>query len=111
MESKINDTNGLIYKKETHRKQTHCCHRGRNSYRLWEGHIHSAIFKMDNQQKPILLHMELCSVLYASLDEREVWRRMDTCICMAESLHSSPEIIKILLIGYTAIQNDFSVKK
>ena len=31
---------------------------------------------------------------------------MDTCICMAESLHCSPETIT-LLIGYTPIQNKF----
>ena len=34
-----------------------------------------------------------------------VWGRMDTCICMAESLHYSPETITILLIDYTPIQN------
>ena len=38
----------------------------------WEGHVHSAIFKMDNQQKPIVYHMELCSVLCVSLDGRGV---------------------------------------
>ena len=33
-------------------------------------------------------------------------------ICMAESLHYSPEMITILLIGYTPIQNNkFKVKK
>ena len=48
--------------------------------------------------------MELCSVLCASLDGREVRGRVDTCICMAESLHSSPETITTLLIGYTPIQ-------
>ena len=31
--------------------------------------------------------------------------RMDTCICMAESLHWSPETITTLLTGYTPIQN------
>ena len=36
---------------------------------------------------------------------------MDTCICMAESLHCSPEIMTTLLIGYTPIQNVFGVKK
>ena len=30
---------------------------------------------------------------------------MDTCVCMAESLHCSPETITTLLIGYTQIQN------
>ena len=50
--------------------------------------------------------MELCSVLYGSLDERGVWERMDTCICMAESLRYSPETITdCLLINYIPIQN------
>ena len=49
--------------------------------------------------------MELCSMLCGSLDRRGVWGRMDTCICMAESLCCSPEIITTLLIGYTPIQN------
>ena len=31
--------------------------------------------------------------------------RMDPCICMAKSLHCSPEIIASLLVGYTPIQN------
>ena len=31
--------------------------------------------------------------------------KMDTCTCMAESLHCSPETITTLLIGYTLIQN------
>ena len=34
-----------------------------------------------------------------------VWGRMDTGICMAESLPCSPETITTLLIGYTPIQN------
>ena len=34
---------------------------------------------------------------------------MDTCICMAESLHCSPEIITTLLIGYAPIQNRVSL--
>ena len=55
--------------------------------------------------------MELCSVLCVSLDGRGVWGRMDTCICMAESLHCLPETITTLLIGYTPIQNALDVKK
>ena len=34
-----------------------------------------------------------------------VWGEMDTYICMAESLHCSPETITTLLIDYTSIQN------
>ena len=32
-----------------------------------------------------------------------VWGRMDTCICMAESLCCSPETTTTLFIGYTPI--------
>ena len=48
--------------------------------------------------------MELCSGLCGSLDGRGVWGRMETCICMAESLPCSPETITTLLISYTLIQ-------
>ena len=47
-------------------------------------------------------------MLCGSLDGREVWERMDTCICMSESLHCSPEIITTLLIGYAPVQNRVS---
>ena len=40
-------------------------------------------------------------MLCGSLDGRGVWKRMDTCICMAESLHCSPATITPLLIGFT----------
>jgi len=42
---------------------------------------------------------------------KRVWGRMDICICMAEFLHCSPEVITTLLIGYIPIQNVFGVKK
>ena len=48
----------------------------------------------------IVWHMELCSMLCASLDGRGVWGRMDTCICMAESFWCSPKTITTLLISY-----------
>ena len=72
---------------------------------------HTAIFKMHNQQKPIVQHMELCSVLCASLDGRRVGGRIDACKCMAESLHCSPETITTSLISYTPIQKVFGVNK
>ena len=43
----------------------------------WEGHVHTATFKMDNQQGPTVQHTELYSMLCANLDGK-VWRRMDT---------------------------------
>ena len=50
-------------------------------------------------------HRRLCSVLRGSLDGTGIWRRMDTRIWMAKSLHWSPETTTTLLIGYTPIQN------
>ena len=42
----------------------------------------------------------------------KIGRRMDTYICVAESLCCPPETIKTLLIGYTPIRNkNFSKKK
>ena len=60
-------------------------------------YVHSALFKMNNQQVLTEKHMELCLTLCGSLDGRVVWGRRDTCICMAESLHCSPETITTLL--------------
>ena len=49
-------------------------------------------------------------MLCGSLDGRGVWGRMDTHICMAESLRYSPETTT-LLISYTPIQNKKCFKK
>ena len=40
--------------------------------------------------------MELYSMLFSSLNGTGVWKRMDMCIFMTESLHYSPETIKTL---------------
>ena len=42
-------------------------------------------------------------MLYASLDEKKVLGRMDTCICMTESLCYSAEAATTLLIGASLI--------
>ena len=44
-------------------------------------------------------------MLCGNLDGRGIWGRMDTCICMAESLYCPHETITTLLIGYIPIQN------
>ena len=43
-------------------------------------------------------------MLSSSLDRRGVWGRMDTYICMAESLCCSPETITTLLISCVVVQ-------
>ena len=44
-------------------------------------------------------------MLSGSLNGRRVWGRMDTCVCMIESLDCSPEAVTVLLMGYTPRQN------
>ena len=58
---------------------------GRDSYGVWDGHVHTTMFKMQNQQEPTVQHKNSCLRSFDSLDGRGVWGRMDTCICMAES--------------------------
>ena len=55
--------------------------------------------------KDLLYSRVLSSIVCDSLDGRGVWRRMDTWICMADSLWYSPETVTALLIGYAPIQN------
>ena len=77
--------------------------------RVGDGQVHTAVFKMDNQQGPIVYHMELCSRLCGSLDGSGVWGRMDICmgyVCMyGQFLPCSPETTTKLLIGYTYPQH------
>ena len=70
---------------------------GRESLGVWDGHVHTAIFKMDHKQGPAVEHRELCSVLCGSLDGRGALGRMDTWICMANLLCCPPETN---IIGY-----------
>ena len=54
-------------------------------------------------------HRELCCMLGSSLDGRGVWGRMDTCVCVTESLCCPPEITTTLLISYVCCMvNSFS---
>ena len=77
--------------------------RGRGGQGVWDGRGHTAVFNMENQQGPAGEHRELCSMSRGSLDGRGVWGRMDTCVCIAESLCCPPEITTTLLISYIPI--------
>ena len=65
-------------------------------------HIDS-IFKIDNQKGPTNSTWNSAQCCVAAW--MGVWGRTDACLCMTESLFSSPEAITTLLIGYTPIQN------
>ena len=77
---------------------------GRDIQGAWDGHAHTAIFTMENQQGPAAAHRELCSMWCAAWVGGE-WGRMDTRTCMAESPQCSPATITTLLTGYTRTPN------
>ena len=79
--------------------------RGRDSQGIWDRHVHTAIFKIDNQEGPPVQHRELSSMLCGSLDDRGIWKRMDTYLFMDEILCSPPKTITKLLSGHTPIEN------
>ena len=45
--------------------------RGRDSLGVWDGHVHTAVFKTDNPQGPTAGHRALFSVSCGGLDGRE----------------------------------------
>ena len=94
--------------KQTHplQEQVYGC-QGRRMWRkdsqgVWDQHVHTAMFKKDNQ-RGCKVQYRNCSMLCGSPDGRRVQGRMDTCICMTESLCCQSETITTLLIDYTAI--------
>ena len=66
---------------------------------VWDGHGHTGVFNMENQQGPAGQRRELCSVSCGSLDGRGVWGRMDMCTWTAESLCCPPKTVPTFLIG------------
>ena len=59
----------------------------RDSYGIWGGHVQTAVFKMELDST---WNSTQCCV--SAWMGAGVWGRMDTCICMAESLCCSPEL-------------------
>ena len=70
---------------------------------VWEGQVHTAVFKIDNQPESTVEHLERCLMLCDRLDGRGSCGKIDTCVCMAESLRYSLETITTWLIDYTPV--------
>ena len=74
---------------------------GKNNYELWEGHVHTATFNMDNQQRPIYSTWNSAQLFVAAW-MKESLGEWDACLCMAASLCRSPQTTTMLVIGYVA---------
>ena len=59
----------------------------------------SSIFKIDNQQRPTAQQRELSSVFCNNVNGKRIWKRIDTCICITESLCWIPESNTTLLVN------------
>ena len=70
---------------------------------VWDWHVHTVIFKIDNQQRPTVYHRELCLIFCNNLNEKIIQKRVDTCICITESLWCTTETNTELLINYAPI--------
>ena len=53
---------------------------GRDSQGFRDGHVHTAVFKIDNQQGPTVLTEGTLLKSYGSPDGRGTWGRMDMCM-------------------------------
>ena len=104
--------NLLTNKKETQtQKRNLWLPGGWDSQGVWEGHVHTAIFKMDTN-KHLLYSTWNSAQCYVPVEMGGGFEGKDTRTCMAESLRCSPETTTTLLTGYTPIQNKkFKVKK
>ena len=57
--------------------------------------------KTDNQERPPAQHRELWSVLYNNIHGQIIWKRIDTCVHITESLCCTLETNTICLINNT----------
>ena len=66
---------------------------------------------MDNHQGPTVEHRELCSMSCGSLDGRGIWGRMDTWICLAESLAVHLKLLQHCSVAILQYKNKKLKKK
>ena len=73
---------------------------------VWDGHVHTAVFNMDNQQGPTVWHRELFSVLCDGLYRERIFKKkkVDICVCTTDSFCCTPETNTTLLINCSNIK-------
>ena len=86
---KITQNNLFMRQKQTHRRREwiYGYQRGKgfgkHTLGVWNWQEKTALFKMDNQQGPIVQHRELCSVLCNNLNGKKILKRI---VVVAQSL-------------------------
>ena len=85
--------NLLTKQNKTHRlrKQMYGCHKGKGIVREFGVVMYTLLYLKWITNKDILYGTRNSAQHY--MDGRGIWGRVDTCTCMPESLHCSPETI------------------
>ena len=68
---------------------------------MWDGHAHTAVFKMQKLEDPLVSTRIAAQGYVAAWMGGEFGGEVGTCVCVAESFCGSPKNIITLLIGYT----------
>ena len=77
---------------------------GKDGVGVWHWHAHTEVYGMIGQWGPAVQHRELYPVFSDNLRGKRIYKRMDMCICMAESFRCTADIITILKINYTSMK-------
>ena len=54
--------------------------------------MHTTVYGMDGQQRPTVEHRGLYLILCDNLHGKRIWKKMDVCICIIESIKCTAEI-------------------
>ena len=96
---KSNDTNELTYKTKRLLENELLVAGGEEIVKDFGKVMYTLLYSKWRTKDLLYKHMDLYTVLCASPDGSGVWGRIDTCLCMAESL-CSPETTTALLTDY-----------
>ena len=74
--------------------------------------IYTTMFKINNQQGPTVQHRELCLIFWEYyINGKRFFKKIDTCLCITESLCCTPETNTTSLINCAPIKINFFKKR
>ena len=79
-------------------------HVGRDALGDWDWHTYAAMYKIDHEWEPTAQRRKPCLVLCGDLDRKEIQKRGDVCMCIADSLCCTVENNTTLYNHYTPIK-------
>ena len=59
---------------------------GRDGLGAWDWHMHTEVYGMIGQWGPAIQHKELYPIFHDNLCGKRIWKRINVCTCITESL-------------------------